>query len=124
MNANNNDVTYFDSFRVEYIPNEIYLDLFGSISAFASLVRIPIGITRSAIGLQIYAITAGSKKYKSKRKEAHKTVLLTEPKLNRIEALTSKALINSVISHGKYVLMNNVLKEYNEMDKEIKNSKK
>ena len=23
MNANNNDVTYFDSFRVEYIPNEI-----------------------------------------------------------------------------------------------------
>ena len=36
-----------------------------SISAFASLVGIPIGITSSAIGLNICAITAGIKKYKS-----------------------------------------------------------
>ena len=34
-----------------------------SISAFASLVGIPIGITSSAIGLKICAITAGIKKY-------------------------------------------------------------
>ena len=34
-----------------------------SISAFASLV--PIGITSSAVGLKICAITAGIKKYKS-----------------------------------------------------------
>ena len=34
-----------------------------SISAFASLV--PIGITSSALGLKIFAITAGIKKYKS-----------------------------------------------------------
>ena len=33
-----------------------------SISAFASLVGIPIGITSSAIGLKICAITAGIKK--------------------------------------------------------------
>ena len=32
-----------------------------SISAFASLIGIPIGITSSAIGLQICAITAGIK---------------------------------------------------------------
>ena len=36
-----------------------------SISAFASLLRFHIGITRSAIGLKICAITAGIKKYKS-----------------------------------------------------------
>ena len=36
-----------------------------SISAFASLVGIPIGITSSAIRLKICAITAGIKKYKS-----------------------------------------------------------
>ena len=36
-----------------------------SISAFASLVGIPIGITSSAIGLKTCAITAAIKKYKS-----------------------------------------------------------
>ena len=35
-----------------------------SISAFASLVVVPIGITSSAIELKLYAITAGCKKYK------------------------------------------------------------
>ena len=35
-----------------------------SISAFASLVGIPVGITSSAIGLNICAITVGIKKYK------------------------------------------------------------
>ena len=36
-----------------------------SISAFTSLVAIPVGITSSAIGLTICAITAGIKKFKS-----------------------------------------------------------
>ena len=36
-------------------------------------------------------------------------------KLNSIKILISKALINSVISHTKSVLINNVLKKYNEM---------
>ena len=36
-----------------------------SISAFASLVDIPIRITSSAIGLKICELTAGIKKYKS-----------------------------------------------------------
>ena len=35
-----------------------------SIFAFASLVSVPIGITSSAIGLQICVITAAIKKYK------------------------------------------------------------
>ena len=36
-----------------------------SISAFASLLGIPVGYTSSAIGLTICAIAAGIKKYKS-----------------------------------------------------------
>ena len=39
-----------------------------SISAFASLVRIPIGISSSTIGLKICAITAAIKDYKSNQK--------------------------------------------------------
>ena len=97
-----------------------------SISAFASLLGIPIGITSSAIGLKICAITAGIKKYKliikKKKKKHDKIVLLAKSKLNSIEVLISKALIDSNISHDEFVLINNVLKEYEEMKEEIKNS--
>ena len=74
-----------------------------SISAFAFFVSIPIGITSSAIGLKIYAITTGIKKHnsiiKKKKKKNDKIVLLAKSKLNRIEVVISKALIDSVISH-------------------------
>ena len=69
------------------------------------------------------AIAAGMKKYKSvikKKKRKHdKIVLLTKSRLNNIEVLISKALIDSNISHDEFVLMSNVPKEYN-MKEEIK----
>ena len=40
-----------------------------SISAFAFLIGIPIGVTSSGIWLKIYAITAGIKGYKSMTKK-------------------------------------------------------
>ena len=40
-----------------------------SISAFASLVGIPIGIASSTIGLKICVITTGIKKYDSEKKK-------------------------------------------------------
>ena len=96
------------------------------ISAFASLVGIAIGMMRSAIGSKICAITAGIKKYKSiikKKKVKHdKIVLLAKSKLNSIEVLISKALIDSNISHDEFVLINNVLKKFYDMKEEIKNS--
>ena len=65
-----------------------------SISTFASLIGIPIGITSSAIGLKTCAITAGIKSIMKKKKKEHdKTVLLAKSKLNIIEVLISKALI-------------------------------
>ena len=48
------------------------------ISAFASLVDIPIGITSSTIGLKIFAITAGIRKYKpmiKKKKKKHDKIV-------------------------------------------------
>ena len=91
------------------------------------MVGIPKGITISAIGLKICAIAAGIKKYKSiikkKKKKHDKIVLLAKSKLNSIEVLISKALIDSNISHDEFVLINNVLKEYEDMTGEIKNLK-
>ena len=49
--------------------------------------------------------------------------MLAKSKLNRIEVLISKSLIDSVISHDEFVLIDNVLKGYNEMKEEIKNVK-
>ena len=98
-----------------------------SISVFASLLGIPIGITSSVIGLKIWAIAAGIKKYKSvikkKKKNSDKIILLAKSKLNSIEVLISKASINSVINHDELVLINTVLKEYDKMKEEIKNFK-
>ena len=48
--------------------------------------------------------------------------LLANSKLNSTEVLISKALIDSVISYNKFVLRNNVLKEFCDMKEEIKNS--
>ena len=98
-----------------------------SISAFASLVCVPVRITSAAVGIKICAINAGIKKYKSiikKNKKKHdKIVLLGKDKLTTIEVLISKDLIYSYISHGEFVSVNNVLKGYYEKKEEIKNPK-
>ena len=96
-----------------------------SISAFASLVVTHAEITSSGKGIKICAITARTKKYQSiikkKKKKHNKIVLLGKDKLNTIEFLISKALIDSYIGHDNFFSMNNVLKEYYEMKEEIKN---
>ena len=68
-----------------------------SISAFASLVGIPIGITFSII------------------------IKLAESKLNSMEVLISKALIDLHFIHDEFVLINNVLKKFYDMKEENKN---
>ena len=55
----------------------------------------------SAVGLKICAITVAIKKYKSKIQEKKRDldkILLAKAKLSTLEALTSKVLIDSVIS--------------------------
>ena len=46
---------------------------------------------------------------------------MIKSRLNSKKVLISKALMDSVINLDEFVLINNVLKEYNKMNKEIKN---
>ena len=86
-----------------------------SISSFSFLFSIPTGIASSAAGFKIYAITAGIKNYQSiikkKKKNHDKIVFLAKTKLNSIEALISRALIDSYISHDESFSVSNVLRE-------------
>ena len=71
-------------------------------------------------------LTAAIKKYQSiikKKKKDDKIVLSAKTKLNSIEVLISKALIDLNISHDEFILVNNFLGEYDDMKKEIKNLK-
>ena len=89
-----------------------------SISPFASLVCVPVGITSSAVGIETCTIAARIKKYKSvikKKKKHDKIVFLGNDKLNAIEVLIFKSLIDSYISHDEFVWINNVLREYIEI---------
>ena len=62
-----------------------------------------------------------SQLWREKKKKKHDDVLiLGKDKLNTIEVLISKALINSYIGHGEFFSVNNVLIEYHEIKKEIK----
>ena len=98
-----------------------------SISAFDSLVCFHVGITSSAVRLEMCAISAGIKKYKSiikkkKKKKYDKIVLLGKTKLDNIEVLIFKALIDSYISHDEFESGYNVLREYNELKEQIRKS--
>ena len=89
----------------EIKKNELHLHLLilgskatecASISAFASLFGIPVVIASSAATTNICAIVARIKK--------------------------SKSVLDSNISHNEFVVVNNVLKEYDDMKEEVKNS--
>ena len=91
-----------------------------SISVFAFLLGIPIATTSSAIESKVCAVVARTKRFKSiinkKKKKRDKTILLPKSKLNSIQVLISKALIDANISHDEFVSINNVLKEYDKIN--------
>ena len=97
-----------------------------SISDFASLIGIPIGITSSAIGLKICVITTEIKKHESitnKKKKKHDKILsLAKSKLCSIKVLYFKASTDSKISRDEFVLINNLPKNFDDMKEGIKNS--
>ena len=73
----------------------------------------------SVTGLIICVVTAGIKKYKSifkKNKKKHdKISSLAKSKLNNVEVLISKVLIDSNISHNEFVSINSLWKEFDDM---------
>ena len=92
---------------------------------FCFLSGISIGITSSALALKICAVTTGIKhiNQSSKKRKISMIVLLAKCKLNSIEVLFSKILVHLVILHDEFVLINNMLKEYNQMKEELKKFK-
>ena len=58
---------------------------------------------------------------KKKREKHDKMKLFPRTKLNILEVLISKDLINSYVSHDEVVLANNVLREYDGIKDAIKN---
>ena len=60
---------------------------------------------------------------KKKKKEKHdKIVLLAKSKLDSIEVLSSKVLVDSNISHDQFVLIHNLLRKIVIQWKKIENS--
>ena len=49
--------------------------------------------------------------------------MLVKSKLNSIEVLICKALLIQMLSHDEFALMNNALKEYDDMKEETKKLK-
>ena len=76
------------------------------------MLGIPIGITSSTIGLKICAIAAGVNSLIKRKKKKHNKIVLSAKSKNTMQVLISKTLIDSIISHDKFVLINNVQKEY------------
>ena len=54
------------------------------------------------------------------KKKHDKIALLTKTKLNSVEVLISKALIHSHIRHNEFVSINDVLKEYVDINQKSK----
>ena len=73
----------------------------------------------SFVSMSTFASFASIKK---KKKKHDKILLLGKDTLNTIKVLISKTLIDSYISHDEFVSVNNVLKEHNVMEEEIKKS--
>ena len=96
----------------------LLLDIF-SVSSFDPLVSIPTGVKLFAAGLQICAATAGIKKYMSiimkKREKRGEIILLGKTKLDTIDFVVSKSLIDPYINHDEFIVVNNKLREYIEM---------
>ena len=103
------------------------------ISVFDSVIGVSVDNASFGIGLKFVESlqqlksnqwSAISKSQQSvinnKRKKLCNIVLLAKPKLNTIEVLVSMSLINLYINHDKFALVNNLLREYNKMQEEIK----
>ena len=99
-----NTALYFGSFGIKYILQEL-LSIIKNIShnciAFyfcICFICVSVGIASSAVEIYVCAITAGIKKCKSiikkKKKKHDEIVLLGKAKLDTIEVLISKSLID------------------------------
>ena len=80
------------------------------VSSFTWSVTIPAGIESSIIGLKKFCNHCRNQNasYKEKEEEAWENSVVKKAKLDTIVVLLSNGLIDSYISHGEFVSVNNV----------------
>ena len=94
------------------------------IISFVSVVGEPVGISRKRFTL-IFSLTTGIIKIllkikRNKKKKRGKIVMLGKSKLNSIETLVSHALMDTEISHEKFVTILKKKDKYEKMKENVK----
>ena len=98
-----------------------------SIVSFTSVIGIPPGITSASFTL-IFSLTTGItkkllKKTRKINKKQSKIIILAKSKLNSMETLVSKALIDLDNSHEGFKAVVNEKEKYDQMKEGIRNTK-
>ena len=98
-----------------------------SIISFTSATRIPAGLASASFTL-IFSLTAGIIKKllkitRKKKKKHNKIVMLAKNKLNSIETLMSKALMDLDLRHEEFKTIVNEKEKYEQMKESIRNTK-
>ena len=116
-------IRFFDYFDKSFIVLSVTS---GSVSfaSFATVIGIPVGITRESLSLAFSLCTGLVKKLlkvtRNKKKKHNNIVMLARSKLNCIESKISEALINNQISHEDFVKIVNEEINYRELKERIK----
>ena len=95
-----------------------------SIISFASIVGAPVGIASASLTL-IFSLTTGIVKKilnitRNKNKKHDKILMLAKNKLNSIETLISRALINLDISHQEFITILKEKDKYGKMKENLR----
>ena len=95
-----------------------------SITSFATVIGIPIGITGAGLGLTFSLSNGIVKKLlkatRIKKKKHNKIVMLARSELNNIESKISDALINNQLSHEDFTTIINEERNYRELKESIR----
>ena len=95
-----------------------------SIALFATVIRIPIGITSASLSLPFSLCTGLVKKIlkatRIKKKKYNTIVTLARSKLNSIKSTISEALINNQINHEDVITIINEERNYRELKESIR----
>ena len=95
-----------------------------SIALFATVIRIPIGITSASLSLPFSLCTGLVKKIlkatRIKKKKYNTIVTLARSKLNSIKSTISEALINNQINHEDVITIINEERKYRELKESIR----
>ena len=98
-----------------------------SIASFASVIGAPVGIARASFSFT-FSITTGIitkllKTTQDKKKKHNKTAMMPRSKLNSIETMLSKVLIDSEISHKEYATIINEEEKYRRLKEDTRMTK-